>query len=50
MADVIQAVVFVILVFFLGIAFGFLLTVGLSARGKRSGPGPRGGGQGPEPG
>ncbi len=50
MADVIQAVIFVILVFLMGIAFGFLITVGISARRKGRGPGPRGGGQGPEPG
>lgn len=44
MAGVVVAVVLISVIFLLGIAFGVLITIGVSAYRKGDGPGPRGGG------
>ncbi len=50
MAGVVVAVVLIGVIFVIGIAFGVLITIGVSAYRKGDGPGPRGGGRGPKSG
>ena len=47
MADVVVAVILIGVIFVFGIVFGVLITIGVSVRRRKDGPGPRGGGQGP---
>lgn len=46
MADVVEAVIFISFIFLIGVAFGVLITMGVSTYRKGGGPGPRGGGRG----
>jgi hypothetical protein len=50
MAGVVVAVVLISLIFFIGVAIGLVVAMGLSAHRRADGPGPRGGGQGSRPG
>lgn len=50
MANVVEAFILICVIFLIGVSFGVLITIGVSAYRKGSGPGPRGGGRGPRSG